>query len=158
MNTKVEIFDRTKKKKLINKLEKEYGIKELPYLILKTGSEKFRIYSGIFSTEELNYLAKKINVQLIGTPLCTIKNEDIRLNFDTLNIPLIKSQISKNEIELSDEEIKKWIRGENIEKDIENKSKFIIVKNNKDYIGSGYNGKTFLKNYVPKERRVKGKN
>ena len=156
MNPKVEFLDRTKKKKLVEELNKIYGIEELNYLILKTGAEKLRIYSGNLSIEEMNMLAKNINLQLIGTPLCTIKDNDVRLNFDAINIPEIKKQISKNILEISDEELTKWIRGNNIEKSIDVNSKFMIIKNKDDFIGTAYNGKTFLKNYIPKERRVKG--
>ena len=156
MNPRVEIFDRTKKKKLVAQLNSAYGIEELNYLVLKTGSEKFRIYSGNLAIEELNMLAKTVNLQLVGTPLCTIKDNDIRLNFDTINLPEIKKQISINILEISDEELEKWIRGNNIEKPVEIDSKFMIIKNKEDFVGTAYNGKTFLKNYIPKERRVKG--
>ena len=42
MNPKVEFLDRTKKKKLVEELNKIYGIEELNYLILKTVAEKLR--------------------------------------------------------------------------------------------------------------------
>src|SRR3989344_7252886 len=139
MNPKVEFLYRTKKKKLIEQLNKAYGIEEINYLVLKTGAEKFRIYSGNLSIEEMNMLAKNVNLQLVGTPLCTIKDNDIILSFDTINIPEIKKQITENIIEINDEELEKWLRGNNIERaDSLSKinAKFMIIKNKEDYVGT----------------------
>ena len=153
--SKVELLDKTKKKKIVQKLEKDYGIEELNYLLVRSGKENIRIFSGSLSKEELNLLAKEINIELIGTKLCTIIDEGIRLNFDLINLPEIKSQLNKSIIELNEEEMKKWMKGEDLEKQVENEKKFLLISHKGDFLGIGRNQGKFIKNYIPKERRVK---
>lgn len=157
MKSKIELLDKTKKKKILALLEKEFGISKLNHLLIKTSRERYRIYSGSLSKEELNELAKTVNVELIGSRLCTIKDSDIRLNFDIMNLPIIKKQISKNIQTIEDKDIEPWLRGNNIDIEIKNKGKFLAIKNKNHFFGTGMNQKDNIKNYVPKERRIKGK-
>lgn len=157
MKSKIELLDKTKKKKVLSLLEKEYGIGNLPHLLIKTSKERYRIYSGSLSKEEIYDLMKNTNVELIGARLCTIKDSDTRLNFDIMNLPIIKKQITKNIQIIDDKNVDKWLRGNNLEIQTENKGKFLAIKNKKDFFGIGLNQKDHIKNYVPKERRIKGK-
>ncbi len=152
---KVEFLDKAKKKKVLNKLEEDYGINKLNYLLIRSGKENIRIFSGNLSKDELNLLAKNVNLELIGTKLCTITEEGIRLNFDLINLPEIKSQISKNIIDLNEDEAKKWMRGEDLKIDTKTKEKFLVVKKAEDLLGIGKVYREILKNYIPKERRIK---
>lgn len=92
---------------------------------------------------------------MIGARLCTLAENNIRLNFDIMNLPEIKKQITKNVVEINDEQLLIWLKGGNPEVEPKIKAKFIAVKHNGDFIGIARNRETFLKNYVPKERRVK---
>ena len=42
----MKILKSLEKKGILNKLNEQYGISKIPYLILKFGKEKLRIYSG----------------------------------------------------------------------------------------------------------------
>ena len=152
-----EIFDKTKKEKILHILDNDYGIKKLPHLFLKSGEDKIRIFSGSLAKEEINLLAANLNIEIIGSKLCTLVKEHSRLNFDIMNLPSIKHQIKKSIFELDDNEVKLWMQGEDIRimipKEIE-ESKFIGVSHGNDFFGVARNH-GFLKNYVPKERRVK---
>ncbi len=152
---KVEILDNTKKKKIIQVLDENYGIHSLPYLLVKTGSDKIRAYSGNLSVEELNDLAKIVHVELLGAKLCTLTNDGARLNFDFLNMPQIKSQITKNTLEIQESEISKWFKGGNLDIKPESEDKFIIIKHKEDLLGIAHNRNHFLHNYLPKETRLK---
>ncbi|MEM3113417.1 MAG: hypothetical protein QXI33_03275 [Candidatus Pacearchaeota archaeon] len=151
---KTEILDKTKKKRILKILEKNYGISNLPHLFIRSG-EKIRIFSGSLSREELEMMAKTINVDLIGNKLGTLSEHDFRLNFDIMNLPIIKSQITKNIFELNDEQMKKYMQGNNLEITPMLGTKFISLKNGKDFIGIARNHKTYIQNYVPKERRIR---
>jgi NOL1/NOP2/fmu family ribosome biogenesis protein len=152
---KVELLDRTKKKKIIDLLEENYGIEKIPYLLIKTGKEKIRAYSGNLSWDELNKLGKTVNVELIGIRLCSVIDESIRINFDIENMPVIKEQMNKNIVEIDDEQITEWLKGKNLNISTDLKAQFVLIKNKGDFYGVGSNRKTFLQNYIPKERRVK---
>tara|TARA_Y100000310_G_C20333587_1_gene646409 strand:+ start:249 stop:728 length:480 start_codon:yes stop_codon:yes gene_type:complete len=158
MKSKTEFLDKSKKKKILKVLEKEYGVSDLKHLFIRSSKERFRIYSGNLSKEEINDLSNVINIELIGARLCTIKDWDTRLNFDIMNLPVIKNQITQN-IQLIDEKnIDPWLRGNNVELKVDekNKGKFLAIKNKNSFYGIGLNQKDHIKNYVPKERRIKG--
>lgn len=152
---KVEILDNPKKKKIISKLNNDYGISKLPYLFIKTGKDKYRIYSGGFSREELNWIAKNIHIELVGLKFCTMDNEDIRINFDVANIPEIKNEINKNILEINQEIFDSWVKGEDILTEEEFSSKYVFIKHEKDIYGSGRTSNEKLKNFVPKDKRVR---
>jgi NOL1/NOP2/fmu family ribosome biogenesis protein len=152
---KVDLLDNTKKKKMLNMLEREYGIINLSYLVLETGKGKYRIYSGGLSREELNMLAKTINIEIIGAKICKIEEDKIRLDFDIINLPEIKKQINKNTFEISDKNVKQWMQGDNLNVKTESNASYFIIKNKNDLLGTGQNAKVLIKNYIPKERRVK---
>lgn len=151
-----EILDNTKKKKLIAQLEEQYGISNLPYLIIRTGADKYRIYSGNLSKQEIIDLGKNTKLELIGIKLCKIDRENIRLNFDVLNLPEIKSQITNNILVIGDKQAEEFLKGNNIEMTTDLKG-YVIIKNKDDFLGVGKvsaDGKV-ISNYIPKERRVK---
>ena len=151
---KVEILDKTKKNKILYVLEENYGIEKLPHLFIKSG-DRIRIFSGSLSREELSQLGKTLYIDLIGTKLGSIAEDNFRLSFDIMNLPIIKSQITKNILEINNEELEKWLRGGNIEINPNTENKFIPLKNNEDFFGIARNHKSFLQNYIPKERRLK---
>ena len=72
-------------------------------------------------------------------------------------LEVIKKQITKNIQQIDEKDINQWLRGNNLEINIENKGKFLAIKNKKDFFGIGLNQGNHIKNYVPKERRIKGK-
>lgn len=153
---KIEILDNTKKKKLAAQLEQHYGISSLPYLVIRTGIDKYRIYTGNLSREELYEIAKNTHLELIGIKLCKIDRNDIRLNFDVLNLPEIKKRITKNIVVIDDKKADKFLKGENIEMPTNLKG-YVVIKNKDDFIGMGKasaDGKV-ISNYIPKERRLK---
>ena len=157
MIPKVEILNNSKKKKTLLKLNESFGISKLKHLFIKVGKNKYRIFSGSLSKEELHDLLKIARVELIGSRLCTIDDEDVRLNIDLMNLPEIKKQITENIFKLEDKYIDAWLRGNNLEIPVELKGKFIAIKNGKDFLGMGRNQKVNIHNYVPKERRIVGK-
>lgn len=138
------------KRKIVSELKEQFGIESLPYLLIESGKEKIRGFSGSLSKEEINELTRLANVELIG--LYIIKKEhDLRLSLDATNI--LKNQITKNILELNDEQFKKWIRGKDIDMKTPNGTYVILYDGN--FIGCGKsNGKTLF-NYIPKNRRIK---
>ena len=152
---KIELLDKTKKKKILKQLENFYGISDLSYLFIKSGIGKYRIFSGSLSKEELNDLAKNTHVELIGSRIANTDDEDIRISFDAINIPEIKKQITENILEINDQQAEDWMKGNNLQIEAEGKKRFIVIKHKDDFLGVGRVQGTFIKNYVPKERRIR---
>lgn len=158
---------KTEKKKILEKLS-YYGIKELPYLLVYSGKEKIRGYSGNLSTEEIIKLNQEIGIDLMGMYLFHdyYGDENLRLSFDAISA--LKDQITKNIIELNEKQESEFIKGNDILLTKEDEEFFIknnetkgfkIIKsksaNNNEFIGTGKLAEGRIINYMPKERRLR---
>lgn len=138
------------KKSLLKELEENYGITELPFLLLETGKQKIRGYSGHLSKEEIQELARLTNVEIIGDYLISKKDQDPRISFDAIHLFKIK----KNIIEINNQQLQLWLRGYDLE--IPSIKKGItILKYKDDIVGIGKSSTEKIFNYVPKERKLK---
>ena len=140
----------SEKKKLIQELEEQFGITELPYLLLETGKEKIRGFSGTMTKEEILELGRIANVEIIGLYLIK-KERSLRLSLDATQI--LKEQITKNIVEITNEELESWLRGKNLE--IIKDGGVHVIKCGDDFIGCGISDGKKLINHVPKERRIR---
>jgi len=141
----------SQKKKIIKKLNEQFGISKIPHLFLQFGKEKIRLYSGDFDKEELLELDKNIRIESIGLYFAKIQNDGIRLSLD--GTILLKSQITKNILELSDKQSEEWFKGNDL--DLKLDKNFKILKNKGDFIGTGKSTGEKITNSMPKERRIK---
>ena len=139
------------KKKILEILENQYGITELPYLIIQFGREKLRLYTGIFAKEELWKMDKELRIENIGLYFAKWEDQDIRLTLD--GIQLLKSQITKNIIDIDDKQADLWLRGNDLE--LKEEKGWKIIKNNNEFLGCGKSTGEKISNFVPKERRIK---
>ncbi len=140
----------SQKKKLLSELKEQFGINSLPYLLIESGKEKLRGFSGHLSKEELSNLNRIINIELIG--LYLIKKETpIRLSFDAPH--LLKSQISSNILKINKEETQAWLKGANLE--IKLPRGTYIIEHENNFIGCGKSNSSVLLNHVPKDRRLR---
>ncbi|MCK5449722.1 hypothetical protein KAI32_02555 [Candidatus Pacearchaeota archaeon] len=172
---KIHILDKAKKKKFIAGLA-DLGIKKIPELLIRTGSERIRAYSGNLSTEEIMEIWRLFPIEGVG--LYVGKDminrsgvRDVRLSLDGMHV--WKEQLTERVFVLSEEEEKDWFFG----KDIELSSKddpadpkeeqvgkiadgFVSVRSadGKDFVGMGKIGSEgkMLFGFLPKERRRKG--
>ncbi|MBT3642799.1 hypothetical protein HN604_01870 [archaeon] len=163
---KIEILNKAKKKKIIQNLE-EFGIKKIPELLVRTGRERIRAYSGSLSTEEIYDLWRILPIEGVGLYVAKdainkkIGKQETRISLDGLHT--WKDQITQKIITLTEEQEEEWFKGKNIEltdeQQKENFEGFVIIKSSdkKDFIGTGKIGdigKTIYA-FLPKERRRK---
>jgi NOL1/NOP2/fmu family ribosome biogenesis protein len=146
----MKIILSSQKKKILKQLEEQFGIKKIPYLLIKFGKEKLRAYSGSLSVEELNKLDSEIRIENIGSYFAKQQIDGIRLTFD--GIQLFKNQITKNILDLNDKQAEEWLNGQDL--DIKSDNAFKILKHNNEFIGCGKSTSERITNFVPKERRV----
>ena len=162
---KIEILDRAKKKRILEQLER-FGIKKIPQLLIRTGIERIRAFSGSLSNEEIMSLWTILPFEGIGEYVAKEisdkhNNTEVRLSVDALH--MWREQINQNIFILTKEQEEFWFRGKNLElsdeqkKELENFKGFIVVKsfNGKDFVGTGKVGEGIVYNYLPKERRRK---
>ncbi len=108
----VHFLSSAEKKELLAQLEEQFGIEELPYLLIETGKERIRAFSGALSKEELLDLAQLVNIEIIG--LYIVRREhDVRLSFDATQ--LLNKQLKRNIVDITDEQLALWIRGHDLD-------------------------------------------
>lgn len=160
---KIDILDRTKKKKVLESLSYVGEIKTNNMLI--RSGDRIRIFSGNLRNEEIMKLWGLFQIEGIGLYFAKVftnkrDSREARVSIDALH--MFKEQITNNIVELEPEQKIKWFKGENIELEPEQKEKykenkgFVSLKYKGDFIGTGKiseNGT--LLNYLPKERRVR---
>ena len=138
------------KKRLLAELEDHFGIKKLPYILVETGKQKVRGFSGTMTREEIRELSGIANVEIIGAYLIK-RDRDLRLSLDATHI--LADQINKNVIEINDEQLDEWLRGNNL--DIKKGSGVMVIRHKNDFIGCGISDGKKIINHVPKERRIR---
>jgi len=119
------------KKTILAELKKIYGITELPYLLLETGKQKIRGFSGHLSKEEIQDLNKTANIELIGMYLISRKDAEPRINFDAISL----FNITKNIIEINKPQLELWLRGNDLEMPTQQGT--ILLKYKEDLVGLG---------------------
>ncbi len=146
----VKFLKSPEKKKIVDQLQEQFGIEELPYLLLETGKEKIRGYSGHLSKEEILEIGESAHIEIIG--LYILKEEQgFRLSFDATQ--LLAGQIKKQVVEINDEQLAQWMKGNDLQIALERGT--YAVKHNEDFVGCGKSNGEVLFNYVPKDRRVR---
>lgn len=149
---RIHFIKSSEKKKILSQLNTQFGIISLPYLLIESGKEKIRAYSGHLSKEEILQLAQLTNIEIIGLYLMRKESEnDIRLTIDATH--LLKEQITKNTVSISDQQLQEYLRGQNI--NIQAPQGNIIIKHNEDFIGGAKSNGEKVFNYVSKERRLR---
>jgi NOL1/NOP2/fmu family ribosome biogenesis protein len=139
------------KRRIIEKLNEQFGIQELPYLIIQFGKEKLRLYSGAFSKEELYNLDRNARVENIGLYFAKFEDDGIRLTID--GVQLLKNQITKNILEIDDKNAENWMRGNDL--DIREKRAWVVLRHGDEFLGCGKSTGEKISNFVPNERRIK---
>ena len=151
----MKVLSSSEKKKILEKLKQEFGIENLPFLLIKFGKERVRAYSGSLSREELQKLDRETRIESAGIYLLHDYGDELRLSIDALH--LLKNQITKSIVNLNKEQADSWFKGQDVFLDSDISAGFKILKFAEDFIGCGKatpDGK-IIKNYMPKERRVK---
>jgi NOL1/NOP2/fmu family ribosome biogenesis protein len=165
---KISVIDKAKKKKILSELE-PLGVKRVEHLLIKTGLEKIRAYSGSLSIEEIYSLWRTIPIEGIGLYFAReiidkkSGKREVKLTIDGAHI--LNDFICNRIVLLGEEDEIRWFFGENIylssktKEEIDFENCFVVVKSlaSGDIIGTGKVGfeKEILYNYLPKERRRK---
>lgn len=151
MTLNINFIKSKEKEKIQEGLKSQFGIEKLPFQLIQGGNEKIRGFSGDLSKEDILKINELANIELIG--LYLFKEEhDFRLGFDACHI--LKDQITKNILELTDENFQLWIKGLDLE-NMPVPAGTYIIKYKDDLIGCGKSNGDKIFNYVPKDRRVR---
>jgi NOL1/NOP2/fmu family ribosome biogenesis protein len=112
-------------------------------------SSKDRIY---LATRELLLTdALHLRIDSLGLYFGTETQGGFRLSVEGSQI--IGPKATRGMVELSDEDIEHWVRGQEVPSSWTEKG-FLLVKHDKDFYGTGTIKDGMLLNYYPKSRRV----
>jgi len=150
----LNILTAGEKKKILSSLKENFGIEDLPYLFIKTGKGKVRLFTGAFSRDELKELSRNLRVEFAGLYALREEKQGYRISFDGLF--LFKDKISEKIIELDDEQSIQWLRGKEVEDpSFKGFAGLVALKNRGEIIGTSITKDGRILNFVPKERRIK---
>jgi NOL1/NOP2/fmu family ribosome biogenesis protein len=161
---KIDPLNKSKKKKFLSEMS-YLGDLKTNALLIKTGKEKVRAYTGGLSTEEIWDFWRVFAVEGIGVYIGkenVDKNgvKEVRLSLDGLNF--FKDQIVSGVLVLDEGQEEEWFLGKDVEvggSQVESVEDFVAVKSGEsgDFIGFGKlnKDKTIVYGYLPKERRRK---
>ena len=156
-------MDRAKKKKFISGLD-NLGMKKIPELLVRSGKERIRAYSGDLSTEQIMEIWRLLPIEGVGLYVgkdMINRNgiHEIRLSLDGMHT--WKNQLTERVLILDEEQELNWFLGKDVDLSVEQKMEngFVSVKSadEKDFVGMGKvgdDGKTLF-SFLPKERRRK---
>ncbi len=145
----LKILNNREIKKILELIEKQWGAKiKFDYGFLKNNKNRVFIISKDISRIDISNL----RLNSVGMYFCEIDKQGVRLSIEGSQI--IGPKATKNVVELSEEEIRKWFKGEDIEKECKDCNGFVILKNKNDFLGTGKYVNGRILNYVGKSRRV----
>ncbi len=151
--TKIKAFtvlNTREKKNITEKINAQWGFKKkLDYAYLMNTKHKiFLINPEIDRIED----PKKFNIDAVGLYFGELPNtEEIRLSIE--GSQMIGPNATKNVVELSEDETKEWMTGQDLDKETDCTG-FVIIKSGKDFLGTGKAKEGRILNYVPKSRRI----
>ena len=157
MKPKVEglkILNEKEKKALVEKLNLTFGIKKISGTIIMRGKERIFLFSGSFSEQEIKRLEKIAFIERAGVYLGKDEEFGIRLSIEGSQI--LKNEISKNVVELNEEEAETWMQGHEVLKKNDVTGP-VIIKYQNDFLGTGKASAEKITNFIPKSRRLKDK-
>jgi NOL1/NOP2/fmu family ribosome biogenesis protein len=150
-----KILNKKEKKAIEQKLGEQFGIKEIPGMIMQIGTERLFLFTGDLSEADLNKLERLVLIERVGIYFAKIIDNKIKLSIE--GTQLLKSQIKKNIFELNEVQIEQWMKGEDIQVST-GKKEFLVMKFKDDFLGCGKASENKIRNFIPKNRRLKQKN
>lgn len=151
----LKIFNPREKAKLVAQLKEQFGIRNVEGIISMRGRERLFIFQGNLDEEEIRELEKTLPVERIGVYFGKDINGKIRLSIE--GVQLLKDQITKNIFEMNEEQLKLWMKGNELNVK-SGKEGFVIMKYKDDFLGTGKASAEKITNFIPKNRRLKERN
>jgi len=153
--TYLQILNKVQKQEIEKKLKKQFGISEIPGMLVKRGAERIFLFQGDFTDKQVKQLEHTVPIERVGIYFAKEQNNQVRLSIDAIH--LFKDQITKNIFELNDEQAQEFMQGNELNISTKNQG-FIILKYKENLLGTGKASENKITNFIPKNRRLKIKN
>lgn len=150
----LRIFNKNQKQEILNKLNKQFGIKKIDGILLRIGPERIFLFQGDLSIVRKLESERNISIERAGVYFGKEVRDEIRLSIE--GVHLLKDQINKNIFDLGRKEAEQWMKGQELLIKT-GKTCFLVMKHKDDLIGVGKASEEKIGNYIPKNRRLKNK-
>ncbi|MAG79268.1 hypothetical protein CMI40_02730 [Candidatus Pacearchaeota archaeon] len=148
----LKILNKNEKQEILNKLNKQFGINNIPGIIVKRGEEKLFLFSGNFNEKQIKNLERTVPIEGVGVYFAKLVKEEIRLSIEGTQI--LKDQINQNIFELNQEQTNQWMKGQELNIKTGKKG-FVVMKYKDNFLGCGKASIEKITNFIPKSRRLK---
>ena len=123
------------------------------FVLMKNNKDKYYVVNR----EVFDFPLDKIRISKLGLYFGELHNGVFRLSIE--GSQLVGKKAKQNIVELDDEQIRDWIKGNDIDLDhVPQAEGFVLIKNNNAFFGCGKISKkentSIIFNYYPKIRRV----
>jgi len=148
MKTNLRALSGRDLKPILNLIKEQWGAEiDVPWAWYQsTKNDLFVVSKDITKID-----ARKLRINSVGLYIGEFKNWEIRLSIE--GSQLIGPHATKNVVELDAKEMRLWLKGEELAKEIPNKG-FVLMKHGTDFFGSGKFKEGRILNFVPKARRL----
>ena len=150
----IRILNAHETKEILEKLNDQYGISEIPGILILIGQERIFLYQGSMNEKEIKKLEETVFIERIGAYIAKIQEDKIRLSIEGTHV--FKNQITKNIFDLDEHQSEEWMKGRELNIST-GKTDYLIMKYKDDFLGTGKASKEKITNFIPKNRRLKEK-
>lgn len=148
------ILSKSEKAEIENKLKGQFGINEIPGLLVMIGKERIFFFSGDYEKKDVERLGDTVPIERVGVYFAKKdeRTNDIRLSIEGAQI--LQNQIKKNIFELPEEYLEDWMKGRELQLKT-GMYGFVVIKFGEDILGTGKASEEKISNFIPKNRRLK---
>jgi len=139
-----------REKKEINRLVNEQWGATLDKSLVFLMNNKEKLYIANPDINKTDF--SKMKIDSIGLYFCTVSEDSVRLSIEGSQI--IGPEAKKNVIDISDDELREWFRGQDIVREVTGCTGAVILRHGKDFVGCGKVTAKGILNFVPKPRRI----
>ena len=149
MKESLKFLNRKETKPILKLIGEQWGAEaELDYFFVKNNNNKIFIVSRKISEIEF----ERLRINSLGLYLGELAKDGFRLSIEGSQI--IGPSAKKNIADINNDELRKWLKGEDLEKETAAEG-YAILRHEGDFVGCGKVKENKILNFVPKARRVK---
>jgi len=153
--TYLKILNQSEKHEIKKKLEEQFEIENIPYILIMRGEERLFLFSGNLNENDIKKMEEIVPIEKIGIYFAKIIKCDLKLSIEGTQI--FKNHIKKNIFELNSEQAEEWMMGRDLNIKTGKKG-FLVMKYEDDFLGCGKASEEKIGNFIPKNRRLKQRN
>jgi NOL1/NOP2/fmu family ribosome biogenesis protein len=144
----------SKRIKTILKISKEQWGTDLSELSTKNGFLEGSDGDIFLISRDIEKLdLDNLRLNSLGLYIGQLRHDNLRLSIEGSQI--IGKSATKNIVEINDEEFSKWLKGEILQKKVDENTKgYVLMKYGKDFVGCGRAKNGEILNFIPKARRI----